>query len=292
MMMGKLLLLLAAPTVSAFTASNQNIRVRTPTTVLHAERPTSTDATTNTRRNFLASLTSATAATVGLTSLPFASFAEEEVSPSSELTDVYFGVGCYWHIQHEFVEAERKLLSRSDSQLTSRTGYAGGTGTDREGRVCYHNFQGVADYGKYGHGEVVGMTIPENQIGNFAKEYFDLFTAKGERVDPMDRGGEYRSLLGLPGGTNHIMYKEVEKAADWRLEREQIRILLGGNWCMCMIPKNSHSIKQNYTINFITISNPQLMERNTITLRIRLLRMVESRLPDVLIVFRLACTAE
>jgi len=214
MMMGKLLLLLAAPTVSAFTASNQNIRVRTPTTVLHAERPTSTDATTNTRRNFLASLTSATAATVGLTSLPFASFAEEEVSPSSELTDVYFGVGCYWHIQHEFVEAERKLLSRSDSQLTSRTGYAGGTGTDREGRVCYHNFQGVADYGKYGHGEVVGMTIPENQIGNFAKEYFDLFTAKGERVDPMDRGGEYRSLLGLPGGTNHIMYKEVEKAAE------------------------------------------------------------------------------
>lgn len=58
------------------------------------------------------------------------------------------------------------------------------------------------------------MTIPENQIGNFAKEYFDLFTSKGERVDPMDRGGEYRSLLGLPGGTNHAMYKEVEAAAE------------------------------------------------------------------------------
>lgn len=160
----------------------------------------------NTRRNFLAALTTAT---VGISGIPLPSLASEE----SSLTDVYFGVGCFWHIQHEFVEAERKLLSRSDSQLTSRTGYAGGTSTDKEGRVCYHNFQGVADYGKYGHGEVVGMTIPESQIGNFAKEYFDLFTAKGERVDPMDRGGEYRSLIGLPGGASHPMYKEVVSAA-------------------------------------------------------------------------------
>ena len=38
---------------------------------------------------------------------------------------------------------------------------------------------GVADYGKYGHGEVVGMKIPQSSIGDFAKEYFDLFTAKG-----------------------------------------------------------------------------------------------------------------
>ena len=54
---------------------------------------------------------------------------------NNDLVDVYFGVGCYWHIQHEFVEAERTLLNRSDSQLTSRTGYAGGTATDKEGRV-------------------------------------------------------------------------------------------------------------------------------------------------------------
>ena len=48
-------------------------------------------------------------------------------------------------------------------------------------QVCYHNFMGVADYGKYGHGEVVGMKIPQSSIGDFAKEYFDLFTAKGGR---------------------------------------------------------------------------------------------------------------
>ncbi len=47
------------------------------------------------------------------------------------------------------------------------------------GKVCYHNFMGVADYGKLGHGEVVGMRIPASSIGDFAKEYFDLFTPKG-----------------------------------------------------------------------------------------------------------------
>lgn len=64
--------------------------------------------------------------------------------------DVYFGVGCFWHIQHEFVDAERKILKRNDRELTSRTGYAGGSKTDNEGRVCYHNFQRVADYGALG----------------------------------------------------------------------------------------------------------------------------------------------
>jgi len=34
-----------------------------------------------------------------------------------------------------------------------------------------------------------------------------------DRVDPQDRGGEYRSLIGLPGGTTHLSYPEVEKAA-------------------------------------------------------------------------------
>ena len=117
------------------------------------------------------------------------------------------------YMQHEFVEAERKLLGRGDKELTSLTGYAGGKSTDKEGRVCYHNFQSIADYGKLGHGEVVGMKIPESSIGDFAKEYFDLFTPKGERVDPMDRGGEYRSLIGLPGGVKNPRYAEVEAAA-------------------------------------------------------------------------------
>ena len=37
-----------------------------------------------------------------------------------------------------------------------------------------------------------------------------------ERADPMDKGGEYRSLLGLPGGTKHPQYSLVEAAAEAR----------------------------------------------------------------------------
>ena len=34
-----------------------------------------------------------------------------------------------------------------------------------------------------------------------------------DRVDPMDRGAEYRSLIGLPGGTDHVAYTAVEQIA-------------------------------------------------------------------------------
>jgi len=109
--------------------------------------------------------------------------------------------------------AEQTLLGRKDNELTSLTGYAGGLKADKEGRVCYHNFQSIADYGKLGHGEVVGMMIPSSAIRDFAVEYFKLFGDVGERVDTMDKGGEYRSLLGLPGGRKHPMFDQVEAAA-------------------------------------------------------------------------------
>jgi len=137
---------------------------------------------------------------------------KENAFAEDELVDVYFGVGCFWHVQHEFIEAEARLLGRKGSEFTTRTGYAGGTKTE-DGTVCYHNRFFLADYGKMGHGEVCGMSIPESSIGDFSKEYFAMFTKKGERVDPMDKGAEYRSLLGLPGGVKHPMYKEVEAAA-------------------------------------------------------------------------------
>lgn len=134
---------------------------------------------------------------------------------TANLEDVYFGVGCFWHIQHEFVQAERQLLGRDDHQLTSRAGYAGGTQTDQQGRVCYHNMQFIADYGKLGHGEVVGIKLPTDKIADFADVYFSLFDARTkDRVDPQDRGGEYRSLIGLPGGQLHDAYPRVEEIAS------------------------------------------------------------------------------
>ena len=65
------------------------------------------------------------------------------------LVPIYFGVGCFWHVQHEFIEAEKALLGRGPETFTALAGYAGGRATGRDptrpdnkaGTVCYHNFQ-------------------------------------------------------------------------------------------------------------------------------------------------------
>ncbi|KAL7512202.1 hypothetical protein ACHAXN_009181 [Cyclotella atomus] len=118
-----------------------------------------------------------------------------------ELIDVYFGCGCFWHVQHEFVEAERNILSRPDSALTARAGYAGGKAGAVDGKVCYHNAANIADYGKLGHAEVVALKIPSSKFEDFAVEYCKLFDEDGLRPDQFgDRGSEYRNLVGVPGG--------------------------------------------------------------------------------------------
>ena len=102
---------------------------------------------------------------------------------------------------HEFVEAERRILHRSDDQLTARAGYAGGVAGALNGKVCYHNGKRVSDYGSLGHAEVVQLTIPPSSYKEFAIEYTKLFDKKGFRPDQSgDRGSEYRSLVGFPGG--------------------------------------------------------------------------------------------
>ena len=60
-------------------------------------------------------------AAAALSSLPLLKAAASE---EEELIDVYFGCGCFWHVQHEFVEAERKILGRKDAQITARAGTA------------------------------------------------------------------------------------------------------------------------------------------------------------------------
>lgn len=174
--------LLCSLTTTAVTAYNG--RATAPP---QATRPSTTTTTTSSadgRRQFVSTAAATFAASLASAFLPHP--APAEAASLSDLTDVYFGVGCFWHIQHEFVEAERKLLGRGDKELTSLTGYAGGRSTDKEGRVCYHNFQSIADYGKLGHGEVVGMKIPESRIGDFAQEYFNLFTPKGGELVMVD----------------------------------------------------------------------------------------------------------
>jgi hypothetical protein len=114
------------------------------------------------------------------------------------------------HVQHEFVEAERRILGRNDVQLTSRSGYAGGKGGSKNGKVCYHNAAQISDYGQLGHAEVVRLKIPTRSFGEFCKEYVALFNKDGYRPDQLgDRGGEYRNLVGIPGGTSSPLITQL-----------------------------------------------------------------------------------
>jgi peptide methionine sulfoxide reductase MsrA len=129
---------------------------------------------------------------------------------NDEVVEVYFGCGCFWHVQHECVEAKRTILGRSnDLDLTSRAGYAGGT-TTAGGKVCYHNALNIADYGSLGHAEVVKLNIPASTFPAFAEEYCRLFDKNGYRPDQLgDRGPEYQNLVGIPGGTKSQLAKQL-----------------------------------------------------------------------------------
>lgn len=164
----------------------------------------STPELASSRRNLLKNvLTGVGAAALAM---PRASVAAE----GEEMIDVYFGCGCFWHVQHEFVEAEKKLLGRSDSQLTARAGYAGGTSGAKNGKVCYHNAGQVSDYGSLGHAEVVAVSIPTSNFEQFVGEYCALFSKEGYRPDQMgDRGPEYRNLVGIPGGLKSPLAKQL-----------------------------------------------------------------------------------
>ena len=90
------------------------------------------EAALSSRRNLLTNFVSAaTLSTLALTSGALASNADE----GDELIDVYFGCGCFWHVQHEFVECERRVLGRSDMEITARAGYAGGKAGMKDGKV-------------------------------------------------------------------------------------------------------------------------------------------------------------
>jgi peptide methionine sulfoxide reductase MsrA len=82
--------------------------------------------------------------------------------------------------------------------------------------VCYHNLRGLADYGSLGHGEVVQVKIPTDKYADFAQEYISLFASDLDRPDKGDRGPEYRSLVGLPGGVNSPLYPSLAAAAEKR----------------------------------------------------------------------------
>ena len=157
------------------------------------------------RRSVLELGAAALTSAAGLRPHPASAVEEETVK-------MYFGAGCFWHVQHEFVLKEAQALDRRGATFSAVSGYAGGRGTDR-GRVCYHNMRSVADYGELGHAEAVQVSLPRSAVPEFAEKFIGLFGERGFRHDPQDRGGEYRSVLGLPGGQASPLYPAIEKAA-------------------------------------------------------------------------------
>jgi peptide methionine sulfoxide reductase MsrA len=162
--------------------------------------------------------------------------AADAAAADGAMLPIYFGCGCFWHAQHEFVELERKALNRPDLALSSRCGYAGGTRVGSGGKVCYHNFQQVGDYGKLGHAEAVALRLPPSALPDFAKLYFSLFKAFPlpgrtiyDRVDPQDAGPEYRSVIGLPGGVKSKYFPIIEEANNRLFKLVEVRALLPAN---------------------------------------------------------------
>jgi len=125
---------------------------------------------------------------------------------------VYFGCGCFWHVQHEFVTLEMSAFGRHGEDITARASYAGSSRTGSGGLVCYHNWEGVADYGQLGHTEVVSLTVPKANF-SLAAERFWATCPGGQRRDVQDVGGEYRTAVGLPGGMASPLLPQLQAGA-------------------------------------------------------------------------------
>lgn len=144
--------------------------------------------------------------------LTFAASVRRACAGTEDAVSVYFGSGCFWHVQHEFIAAEQQILKRNDSQLTALVGYAGGTKLNADGNACY------GDYEELGHTEVVRLTLPVDKLPEFAGLFWSLF--KGvDRVDTMDRGPAYRAALGLPGGMASPLLATVSASQAGRVSQ-------------------------------------------------------------------------
>lgn len=65
--------------------------------------------------------------------------------------------------------------------------------------LVFHDYKCVSSF----------SSVLKTSVVSFAETSF-----LADRVDPQDRGGEYRSLIGLPGGTLHPLYPAIEQAAS------------------------------------------------------------------------------
>jgi peptide methionine sulfoxide reductase MsrA len=165
---------------------------------------------------------------------PFSRRVEPAGSPDS-VDRIYFGSGCFWHMQYEFVSLEQDgtgaFGGRDDAHLSSLAGYAGGKWESPQGSVCYHGMP-HADYGRLGHAEAVSIRLDApnatGQVSALAAAYFDGFRTVGcspaepqcadgsrrERVDHVNAGAEYRNVIGFVGGMDNAATMALIVAAN------------------------------------------------------------------------------
>jgi len=153
-----------------------------------------------------------------------ASAVPEEASISTKKLPetVYFGNGCFWGRQKDYVDTEMTVLGRKPNEISAVVGYAGGKLTGPDGKVCYYYSDPRTVYERLGHAEVVKVDINadspqdvKNEFKTFAKTYFAQFrkTRFGmQRLDPQDAGPGYRNVVGLPGGVNSPLFQVLQEA--------------------------------------------------------------------------------
>jgi len=155
--------------------------------------------------------------TSGAGATSFLGLSAAPANKSSSKAMSYLGCGCFWHVQHMMVtKIERGILHRDTADLTAFAGYAGGAKVGKGGRVCYHNYEEIADYGRMGHGEVVSLALPEDGLEEIFNVFLNDVCVQGVRQDLQDQGTEYRSLVGFPGGIESEAGQAFKRVAEQR----------------------------------------------------------------------------
>lgn len=141
------------------------------------------------------------------------------VAGTTGIEPVYFGNGCFWGRQYDFVKAEEDM-GRTGKDISAVVGYAGGRQSSPSNKVCYYYTPEVDTiYEKLGHAEVVQVELrgeeKEDQFRRYAKTYFSEFrrlrNGKMQRQDPQDTGAGYRNTIGIPGGVHSNLFKILQE---------------------------------------------------------------------------------
>jgi peptide methionine sulfoxide reductase MsrA len=95
----------------------------------------------------------------------------------AEITPVYFGNGCFWGRQKDFIDTEMTILGRDTSASTAVVGYAGGKENSKS--TCYYYNAPGTLYERQGHAEVVQVGVDSSkasyEMAIYAETYFSQF---------------------------------------------------------------------------------------------------------------------